>query len=834
MSMAIIIGILTDTFFIKYIPQFMIAKIDNYYDFAVVMFQIQATVTTLGIALVTLLSSTINDTIYGISISKFILNYRPKFLKQKYVISIMLSMNMLTFVCISIGAYNCVISVFMITFYLILYMTYEILTVFNGREPMKEEINKYIQANLSNLDMLKNIFNDTILAIEQEKRIKVRENLDYELFIFKISEELISNNKIREVWQDGLYAIFSKLYRNSRGEELQEAYLYLDKFYEIIENHNHPEKFVLWDKIKNSFFDSFKYYEFKDVSELNVFASLRWKIYKCTTYDDTEGRVTRNNYDVEYIFAYVYWNIFGNDHKLYGIDKSVIRDKKVEYYKYIRDGLDYDINNNEAVRKIIYNEFLFYTKILIDNCETDVIYKTFIIELGDDYSEMKVVSKNYFLTIIIYVYYLSEEENLVNDRLKVFSKNLILDIQQEMSRFISYFSFEGSISESLVNSIRMTLNRWEYSTEESGKFLIMGSCIDSFLLFSTIYTEYNVDTLKKSFIAIIDTRILQFIQIYTNDKITQLVKYYKDFILLVFDKEINESTAIEDIEKMQNILFDIYRDHELESGRTVALTSQKISYLERFYSEKITKYLQKKFEIFDNNEQDIELIDGSYSHSINTYSRFIKSTIVQNCEVVESCMVTHLIEMLKNNNRLVSKELNYRDKSALKIFFDLLEQKGNINLHKKDLDTLLGYRNRFYGYEFEEKFRQLEIKSHKIGPVKNSNILSYVNSKSICFNSFNVDIKIEEVDFEAIKKSLKTKEGKLLYYVSNNIYVPFDENVLKEHIKNTRKKIVVSISYKYSFKNNLNGIAVLFKKVLDRVNNLQIKKYKNDNNKESL
>jgi len=127
-------------------------------DFAMVILQIQATVDTLTISIIALISGSVSDSNMGIVFSDYYLNIRPLVFKQKRII-----VSSLIFLTINIGFYIAswyclVLWVFALTIVLIMMSINEVYLVFNGKRLAESETKDYINYVLSKkCDYRKNI-----------------------------------------------------------------------------------------------------------------------------------------------------------------------------------------------------------------------------------------------------------------------------------------------------------------------------------------------------------------------------------------------------------------------------------------------------------------------------------------------------------------------------------------------------------------------------------------------------------------------------------------------------------------------------------------------------
>ena len=128
--MCIIIGITCD---ILVANDIVFWVVDSLPDFSLALLQIQATIGTLTIAIIALISGNISDSYMGTSVSDYYLNIRPKFLKQKVIIFVSLALILINAICHMMALYNIVIFVFVLTFFLVGVSIIEVYSIFNGK-----------------------------------------------------------------------------------------------------------------------------------------------------------------------------------------------------------------------------------------------------------------------------------------------------------------------------------------------------------------------------------------------------------------------------------------------------------------------------------------------------------------------------------------------------------------------------------------------------------------------------------------------------------------------------------------------------------------------------
>lgn len=804
----LLIGVCTDAIFSGYIPDFMIMKSSDAEGLSLVLFQVQSTVATLGIALISILSSSNNEMIYGVSISQFILQIRPKVLKHRNILIAILSLIAIDYVFVAFQFRNSVVSVFFVTLYLIVYILIEILDVFNGRVKHTSEIGAYIKNNSSNFDVTNSLFEDTLVSIERTELIRFSENSKLIVDLIGHNAQEIENIiEYKSHWENNIKEIFARLLSTPNEIDLKITYKLLKTIYDqIIKNFERPEKFVVWDAISTEFFKSLNRYQINSEEDLYIFTSIRSRLYETLYMEKEDGVLKRNNYLLEYIYPRVYWLVFRNNSQLINISMDSIESRKVKFFETIFSDIRY---KTHTISDIQIQELLLYTKAIIDNAEIEVLNKTLKkqINIYNNISRDNVFN-NFIFIIIIYIYYLSEKENLVNDNLKNKIIKFRRDNIRDISDFIYINNIENDVNKNDIKAIKETLSKWEYMPEDSAKYLVMDSCVDLFLIMSTMYLEKHIDFLKKRLEPIILGNSFLFVNQYTGIKGRELKEEYTRFVKNFFGKEISEDEATNDIIRFESVLYELYRLEELKEGREKAISHEKLYAIKKQLKESIEHLIYNDISIFSNQTSEEETKEDIFEFTISTYTDFIESNSESDASIIRSAFIRYILRMFMREKQVINKEINFRNKNILTEFFNLVENAPY------ELNTLIGYRDWFYGYEGESRFKEIENSSNKINIPELSNIVVYIAGGRFSIEIIDVDVHIEELDTKSFMAKLKRDdEGKYLYNITNDIYLPFGELELKELIELTRKQIIVKIPYRYSFAGKSIGVAIIHKNI---------------------
>lgn len=123
--------------------------IEDIESFSLTILQIQATVGTLIIAIIALITGNISDSHMGVSVSDFYLNIRPWKLKQKILIFLSLGLCLTGVICHSLKLYNVVFYLFVATLIVVSISVIEIYSAINGLpiDFEKDELREFLHNN---------------------------------------------------------------------------------------------------------------------------------------------------------------------------------------------------------------------------------------------------------------------------------------------------------------------------------------------------------------------------------------------------------------------------------------------------------------------------------------------------------------------------------------------------------------------------------------------------------------------------------------------------------------------------------------------------------------
>ena len=152
------------------------------------LFTVQASVSTVCIAIVSIITGLINEYVLGISVSGFITNLKPKLFKHNRLIIANLLVTFLNYICLAYTLFNLCIALFAISIFITILLIREVYVVFLGKNNIRSEIEDFVLNNY-NADILNTLHAELLSSIEAGNTLVINANLDA---IKKIFEKEVS------------------------------------------------------------------------------------------------------------------------------------------------------------------------------------------------------------------------------------------------------------------------------------------------------------------------------------------------------------------------------------------------------------------------------------------------------------------------------------------------------------------------------------------------------------------------------------------------------------------------------------------------------------------
>lgn len=816
------IGWSIDMGFIKSIPDTIQIKNDIRRDIMFSVFAAQVSVSTLGIALISILGAIAKDTIYGISISQYLMEDRPLIFKHKVNIIIQLMLIGFSYVFMSLEGFNFLICIFFISIIIVCMMVWDVFTIFYGNEYIRKEVYGYfievfnknkIKKNDKRKTLLKGIKKDTLIAIDVNNTVVLKENLNlFNDILDKLSLNMNEKHtvEVRNQFEDDLVDIFNKMFKEGDTNKILIALENIQSLYKKCNEINKNTKdshfniyLNILDKVARYIFVSIANILSLESSDYRILFSLQHYMYDNIYFKEIEGNmIPMNNTYLNIYSGRIYYEIINKCTEKYN-SKKLFEIKK-RMYEEIEMLISYNSFKEFKNEKIsqLYIQLYKYTKVLIDNGEKQVLKET-LFKLIDnveyDYSKNNI---EYTFIILIYLYYLINVEPLTDDKLKNDAKDLIkLNIESIKYFLITQHMFV--MRNEFINNAKNILSTWEIMPEGEAKCLIMDSAIDEFLIFYTLQENWDIVELTSQLKTLVDGN--EFSMYMNINESKNIIENYILFINIFYNEEISQEQAEEKIDMLKSSIINLYKESEIKRSKENIKTEYYYNDIKDKIKKVCYKNIEDKIEIFNNIEYENITNTTITLLNLETEIEFLTETEVNNSisNFINTFFTKNIVNIIYEN--LLKETLLSGKKDVLYKFFELKENSD------VESDTIIGYRNVFYSLdrELEYEFKEFEKDKFKIKAQYCNNFIIAIDSSKFYFNVRDISVNIEQFDIDEICKKLKKNDkGEYLYKITNNIYLPFNEDELRQYISNRKRNVTVEANVEYGFKDEVIGYGV--------------------------
>lgn len=815
-------------------------SVEEFHSLILSIIGIQATISTLSIALVALISNNISETYMGIAISHYYLNIRPWIFKQNriiYCVMSLLSFNIYFYVK---GRYNLIIFFFAATVCLVILSTIEIYALFRGVPIAKNEIKLFLLSNVNKQEMsggkrfykkkmklFENFSDDWATKSPKQNHIDYEDyrdvffgffssillyNTDESLILLKecsakeISSLLYSENDITQGKGIALFSeVYEKMWNFVIGKDYKRQYTkefnLLGEVFETLKFAcermpiDTVDQFLKWKKNSEfisrvSFCIMTENTEAEDCSELQYNIRLSMLMghilrYKCV----------RNKEELSPIISK-----WGSDMYDPYIDSSynILNDRKSEF---LWDKCKVHFNYFKG-----FNDNLFITPII-----ENVFYRG----MGAAYSKKSDTEILYYLSVDCYLYYLAEKENesCINKELKEAANKILDDSRVRglneyyMTNIIRYLPDYKELENNLYQMLR---EHEKFPRFTNAKVMIMENVVREFYIFLALICNYKNFSNNQVFNLNENTFIYinQFLE--GNEMITK--KNLKRFYILFSNSRTgyDDSTLDKKIDEMYIMLEkELKQKYKLQE---VSKAEQEQKNYEEVNVDGIINSIKSKIQIHMENTFGTLSFDTKEVYSkwtsrfnvldINLFTDMIKEDVVDDMFAnVDTTFVGNIITEL-----LTRCAVSPKLKSSFKNDLEYIQY-----LRDNKLDILMGseYVLKNNDYTYMNQFKNLE---------KNCNCIytGYFNEKALAIRKGSLQIKFKSVD--VVISSLVVSESvanydeennTYSYNVSNDIYLPFTKDELILYINNKRKLLNISIEVEVSVINSDIGRVIV-------------------------
>lgn len=765
--------------------------------------QIQASVSTLTIALVALLSGVVSKSYMGISLSSFFLENIPYILKMKFIIVLEFILLVLNVVVIINSLCWVGISLFIVSVLFIVFAVFELYDVFKGDKSTLKEIESFVTHIFQKENDYENIAQQYIR--DWKKDAKNQSIEDYKRY-FEIYMELIYrlllDGKIEEVnsFSERIARIF--LSDDSKASKITgirfiENYYYqicewIDKNVEIA--YSYTGQIHLIDRVGHEWYVAVDSLDAEVIEEHVDFDRLSKNVIKASVLLGYDENVRSESQTINSLAASL------------GaiVSKQKQKGNQINYFKWesIIDNSYgyYYFNIPEKVVNLYYDKLALRDFNVcygyIDNQQLDMVKEAiFLNGLGKLH---QIKDSSYVLRIMLihgYMYYLAYRENTdcIDVSLQQKIKDVISDVEviKRVSDFYILLSEDRELlSEETERKIESYLMGYDpFPKYDDVRFVIIDGVIQEYFLFVILYmSRYSVQ--PNLFFDFLDVDIYK--KFLSENTYNRIRKNFIEMISLFDSSNHSEHETKKIVDEMLTS-FEIYMKKKCKK--------RFLELVEKEQKETEKEDFEGSFK--DNTKEEIEQRFSGLFELLNVSAknskRYNKLVVYNKHKTIDELRDTfknvYLKDVFAEFMQILMNELinEYGIKvvkrnelfNSNKAFRDYLDEKG--------FDLFVGSQYAFGCNAYKEKNDHTNYFKDKNCYFISSTAGGLATRKgcvSVILHKVVVEVSPPEDDLLSYEKDEET--GLIPYQVINGVILDFEEEELKKYLRGVLRSVKVS------------------------------------------
>lgn len=796
----IFISFLADISAISF-PRWLLHKFSDEEGLLLTLFTVQASVSTLGIALVSIIAGFTSETIYGISTSRYITNIKPAFFTHNRLIILNLLIVIANYFAVSFLCFNVSVAFFSASVVITIFLAAELFIIFLGKDSITAEIQQYILENYS-VSVLNDLNQELLKSIETGNSFITKQDCDILLAILtrEVEKSNYGPTEITERMVNIVSDSFEKVSHLRNSLKSTNYLQFICDFYDAANaREESPLRISLWPQIDTAFFHVLEDLQYEQLRDEYPHLKLHSKIYKNLVGASTEEIKSSA---LSHYLGWIYYALFADSNFFSEKENTRLKESLFRYAYFHVVG---NSRFSAELKEVALVDLCYLNKAAIDTGDIHTLTNQYLREFKYSHNDTRDIS---CLITVIYLYYLSCRENLVKGKaLQKNAEELLKQNQSIISNFLSHNLSLSEIDPTHYVFIQSLLNRWEYMEEENVKYMIIDSVVADFFILTALFRYWDRKEVADIVGVVVSTSTFSFYNRYFPDTKFQSLRNMATEFARRFFPYMQDEMIIKKLYLLKDIFDEKYRTETIVEGTENAITPDQLEKLSTDTIAEINALLDrypllKSFGCCEEAGTIIErknillanIVIPNFVLQDNDYMRHLRSYL-------EYCVLATFFGAFKDYIDLQS--LDYECTEKQETLIRLLKESGI------DADLVAGSRDVFWEERDRNLLKRSTEKMNRVELPNNANCYYLIDSKLVSFILHGIKIKFEDLTWEEIKQDCRaTDDGKFEFNVTNDLYVPFERADLQEHYYRTRKRLLIYGSIKYKQPSTPIGVGI--------------------------
>lgn len=790
-------------------PEFLILKHESPADLLLTLFSVQASISTISIAVVSIITGATNETIYGVSVTKYITSVKPRIFKHKTLVIVSLAWIFLNYIFVSYNLFNCAIVSLLVSIVITIILVNNVAVIFRGKDYVRKEILQYIKDHYDE-GLINDLNGETIDAIETGASLILKRNYEAYKAILEKEIEKLSNQKdssakspIINQLTNSISDVFEIIVKTQDSYKINDATIFLCEIYDVAnKDSNAPFYLEIWDNISRTYFNGIKCLTYDQLREDGACWSLRNKLYKNIA-NRTEEQL--KEYDLR---MYSPWLCYALCSKNNRFSPEEIKNIKKRTYLNAYHSATH-ATCSKGVNDIYLKELCRLHKYFIDEYDEESINELYFEELHSNINDGN--SRTIYLITLIYLYYLSSRENLIDGKELQKCAQSILKTNHSTNAYFFYHMNIQTAAEESYKYIQSLMHLWEYMDLKEAKWMIIDTVILDFFIFTALNAVWKEEELAK----IVDILVPKgtfsvYNRYFPNENMESIKTTYQQFNE-IFSEKLDDDSLNANLLLLKSVFDKKYKAEEIAEAESNPITEGMLGDFKEHCIHTAALYADSQFSAFSlkndlSDEKDIppicekknivvfKTIVPSLLFKKEEFASYFVDVIQQNLGV---CFLNTILPWIKY------EKFSYKNRNKQKYLVDAITQNG-INV-----DTVVGDKNKKWNEDDKTLLFDAIPTAKELRFPRMNNYYFVFDSKLIEFSISNFQVEFSDVELNELSDQIKKDEsGQIEYNITNQLFVPFDEAELKEYLHNIKRKVIITADIKYRISKDCVGAGI--------------------------
>lgn len=789
---AILFAWMADMSLIK-IPQELLMEISSIEDFLFTIFSVQASIATVSIAVISIITGFANECYLGVSISEFITTIKPPILTHKRLIVISLLLVVCSYIAVAFKCINLCISLFIISIIITIQLVSDVYIIFGGASKVQNMIRSYILDHYDETHIA-TITKELIKAIDLNNITVIDQDMEILKDIFCLERhKVLSGQSLIPRLEDVIVEIFCKAIRQHNPPLTNKMLGYINDIYSLANtNEVAIVTLDLWDRINREYYKALQDLADEHIRENAPFYGLHRELYR-----NLAGKSDSKTQD-SYLMYFASWAYSALITKKTDMDATVKSMTKRRIYEMIAHQLLYNsTEDSNEIRLLQVQELCQLLRIAIDSGDTELFknhfFKNYKYRAKDEYFKLS------FLITLTYLYYLAAREKIeFGEKAQANARMIIQENRQAISYFYEYMDVLDTVR-THREFFYSTLSRWELMNEGEVKWMIMQHVIDDFLLFTACAKHWDKTSISEVVgVVAKDGMFSLYNRYFPQNKASNISKLLTEFMSLFCTGAIREDFSTTKLEMLHDIFNEKYMQEALRESQNQQVDNEAIrEYAERLQMS-VAGYAENNFAMFRFYTCEItEKLPITVEPAINVISMRIPHAIIKDNTLLSDLQNSMTEQMmLAFLHRIIGhldfEKVKYDRRDKQKTLIDMVEGLPIVP------DVVIGERDTFWLESDQKMLQKYTNGMRHLEYPGGYNYYFIIDSSKIGFSIENIRISYANEEVESILARCEMREdGKYLLNITNDIFIPFSKDDLIKYVHDTEKVLTLSADIKY-------------------------------------